>query len=48
MVGATLALGKGGNPAAVRQMFGWSSMETVATYAVVGDEELDRIAETMV
>jgi site-specific recombinase XerD len=45
--GATMALAKGGNPAAVRQMFGWSSMETVSHYAVVGDEELDRIAEMM-
>lgn len=46
--GASLALSKGMNPAAVRQMFGWASMETVAHYAVVGDEELDRIAEAMV
>ena len=46
--GATMALAKGGNPAAVRQMFGWSSMETVSHYAVVGDAELDRIAESMV
>lgn len=46
--GASMALAKGGNPAAVRQMFGWASMETVASYAVVGDAELDRIAEAMV
>jgi len=46
--GASMALAKGMNPAAVRQMFGWASMETVASYAVVGDEELDRIAEAMV
>lgn len=46
--GATLALSKGMNPAAVRVMFGWSSMETVSHYAVVGDEELDRIAAAMV
>lgn len=46
--GASLALAKGMNPAAVRQMFGWASMETVASYAVVGDQELDRIAEAMV
>lgn len=46
--GASMALAKGGNPAAVRQMFGWSSMETVSHYAVVGDAELDRIAEMMV
>ena len=46
--GASLALSRGGNPAAVRQMFGWSSMETVSHYAVVGDEELDRIAAAMI
>lgn len=46
--GASLALSKGMSPAAVRQMFGWSSMETVVHYAVVGDEELDRIAEAMI
>lgn len=46
--GATLALSKGLNAAAVRQMFGWASMETVLNYAVVGDEELDRIAAAMV
>lgn len=46
--GASLALSKGANPAAVRVMFGWSSMETVTNYAVVGDEELDRIAEAMI
>jgi site-specific recombinase XerD len=45
--GASLALSKGANPAAVRTMFGWSSMETVSHYAVVGDEELDRIAEML-
>lgn len=46
--GATLALSKGMNPAAVRVAFGWRSMETVTHYAVVGDEELDRIAEAMI
>lgn len=45
--GASLALSKGASPAAVRVMFGWSSMETVAHYAVVGDDELDRIAEML-
>lgn len=46
--GASIALSKGANPAAVRTMFGWASMETVSHYAVVGDEELDRIAEMLV
>lgn len=46
--GASLALSKGMNPAAVRVAFGWRSMETVSHYAVVGDEELDRIAEAMI
>lgn len=45
--GASIALSKGANPAAVRTMFGWSSMETVSHYAVVGDDELDRIAEML-
>lgn len=45
--GASVALSKGANPAAVRTMFGWSSMETVSHYAVVGDAELDRIAEML-
>ena len=45
--GASVARSKGANPAAVRTMFGWSSMETVTHYAVVGDEELDRIAEML-
>lgn len=43
--GASLALSKGASMAAVRMMFGWSSMQTVAAYAVVGDSELDLIAE---
>jgi site-specific recombinase XerD len=43
--GASVLLSKGANPAAVRVMFGWRSMETVTHYAVVGDEELDRLAE---
>jgi integrase/recombinase XerD len=46
--GASLALSRGMNPAAVRVMFGWRSMETVSKYAVVGDEELDRIAQAMI
>lgn len=46
--GASLALSKGLNPVAVQQMFGWSSMETVKHYAVVGNEELDAIAAAMV
>ena len=46
--GASLALSRGLNPVAVQQMFGWSSMDTVKHYAVVGDEELDRIADAMV
>ena len=46
--GASIALAKGASPAAVRVMFGWSSMETVSRYAVVGDDELDRIAEMLV
>jgi site-specific recombinase XerD len=46
--GASLALSKGLNPVAVQQMFGWSSMQTVTHYAVVGDEELDRIAAAMI
>lgn len=45
--GASIALSKGASPAAVRIMFGWSSMETVSHYAVVGDSELDRIAEML-
>ncbi len=46
--GASIILSKGGNPVAVRIMFGWSSMETVSRYAVVGDSELDRIAEMLI
>jgi site-specific recombinase XerD len=45
--GASLALSKGASPAAVRVMFGWESLETVMHYAVVGDDELDRIAEML-
>ena len=45
--GASIILSKGGNPVAVQRMFGWSSMETVMSYAVVGDSELDRIAEML-
>jgi len=46
--GVTLALARGMNPEAIRQVFGWSSMQTVTHYAVVGSEELDKIAEAMV
>ena len=46
--GATLSLARGMNPEAVRQVFGWSSMQTVTHYAMVGSEELDKIAEAMV
>ena len=42
--GASLAMAKNPNPQAVAQFFGWSSLQTVTHYAVVGDEELDRIA----
>lgn len=45
--GASIALSKGASPVAVKVMFGWSSMETVSNYAVVGDDELDRIAEML-
>ena len=45
--GATLSLARGMNPEAIRQVFGWSSMQTVTHYAVVGSEELDKIAEAM-
>lgn len=45
--GASLALSKGASPAAVQVMFGWASLETVTHYAVVGDDELDRIAEML-
>lgn len=43
--GASIALSRGASPMAVKTMFGWSSMETVSHYAVVGDSELDQIAE---
>lgn len=46
--GATLCLARGMNPEAVRQVYGWSSMQTVTHYAVVGSEELDKIAEAMI
>ena len=39
LAGASVALSKGANPVAVRVMFGWSSMETVNNYAVVGDRK---------
>lgn len=46
--GAGLAMAKNPNPQAVAQFFGWSSLQTVTHYAVVGDEELDRIAAAIV
>lgn len=46
--GASLALARGMNPVAVRQVFGWSSMQTVTHYAAVGSEEIDRVAEAMI
>lgn len=45
--GASIALSSGASPIAVKTMFGWASMQTVAHYAVVGDNELDRIAEML-
>ena len=42
--GASILLAKGVSVAVVRVMFGWSSMETVARYAVVGDDQLDQAA----
>jgi len=45
---ATLALAKGENTFAVAIAFGWSSVETAKSYAVVGDEALDRIAAAVV
>lgn len=41
---ATLVLAKGISPFAVAQAFGWSSIQTAQSYAVVGDETLDQIA----
>lgn len=46
--GATLAMAKVGNPQAVAQAFGWSSLQTVTHYALVGDETLDEIAQAMI
>lgn len=45
---ATLAIAKTGNPVAVAQAFGWSSIQTASHYAVVGDETLDVIAAAVV
>lgn len=45
---ATLALAKGVNPVAVTQAFGWASIQTAQSYAVVGDETLDEIAAAIV
>lgn len=46
--GATMAMARTKNPQAVAQVFGWSSLQTVTKYAVVGDEVLDEIAEAMI
>lgn len=45
--GASVALSKGASIMAVKKMFGWASTQTVEHYAVVGDDELDRIAEML-
>lgn len=45
---ATLAMAKVGNPVAVAQAFGWSSVQTATAYAVVSDETLDQIAAAVV
>lgn len=46
--GATMALARGNNPEAVRRMFGWESMDTIRHYSDVSDDELDKIAQSMV
>lgn len=46
--GATLAMARTSNPQAVAQAFGWASLQTVTHYAVVGDETLDEIAQSMI
>lgn len=45
---ASLAMAKVGNPVAVAQAFGWSSIQTAASYAVVSDETLDAIAQAVI
>lgn len=45
--GATMAAAKTGDINAVAQAFGWSSIETAASYVRVSDEALDKIAEAM-
>lgn len=45
--GATMAMARTKNPQAVAQVFGWSSLQTVTSYAIVGDEVLDEIAAAM-
>jgi site-specific recombinase XerD len=45
--GASMALAKGASPAVVKQVFGWSSFETVSHYAVVLDDEIDRLGEML-
>ena len=46
--GATMAMARTKNPQAVAQVFGWSSLQTVTNYAIVGDEVLDEIADAMI
>lgn len=46
--GATMAMARTKNPQAVAQVFGWSSLQTVTHYAIVGDEVLDEIADAMI
>lgn len=45
---ATLALAKGASVVAVTQAFGWSSIQTAQTYAVVSDVEIDAIAASVI
>lgn len=46
--GATMALARGNNPEAVRRMFGWESMDTIRHYSDVSDDELDKVAQSMI
>lgn len=45
---ATLAMAKTGNAHGVAAAFGWSSIETAASYAKVSDDVLDQIAAAVV
>lgn len=45
---AGLAMDKTRNPVAVAQAFGWQSIETASSYAVVSDEALDVIAAAVI